>query len=506
MRRIYATLLAALAFCGAHAGGYLTNTNQSATFGRFFARQACIGIDGAYANPAGIGFMSDGWHLGLNMQSAVQTRTITGSFGNSTPLPFSLGAINGVQNPTDGTKKYDGKATAPFIPSIDVAWVKGKYSLSAHFGITGGGGKCIFDNGIGTFESQVAALPLLVNSLLPAEQVAAGMGATGYSAESYMRGRQYYWSSQVNFGLKINPKLVVSAGLRVAWASNNYYGYVRNISVNVAGQSYLASDLLTAQGMPHLAALATDKALNCDQTGFGLTPILAIDWKSGKWNLSARWEMKTRMRLKNKSGNNTSGIAEFDDGKKIPADLPPIIFGGVQYSILPTLRVALGGTYYVDRKATQYEHREELLRSDGVELLAGIEWDINDWATISGGGQYTNYGLGTDSKFITNLSFVTDSYSLGCGAKFKLSEKMALEVSYFKTFYMHYTKHMDDYNDVKSTLSGGVSQLAASGVLNEAELAAVQKIAPAIASYSTAGIDRFDRTNDVLGIALDIDF
>ena len=58
------------------AGGYLTNTNQSVAFLRNPARIGAIGIDGAYSNPAGIGFLNKGWHLSFNVQSAYQTRDI----------------------------------------------------------------------------------------------------------------------------------------------------------------------------------------------------------------------------------------------------------------------------------------------------------------------------------------------------------------------------------------------------------------------------------------------
>ena len=54
-----------LALCGlmagaipSLAGGYLTNTNQSVAFLRNPARIGAIGIDGAYSNPAGIGFLN----------------------------------------------------------------------------------------------------------------------------------------------------------------------------------------------------------------------------------------------------------------------------------------------------------------------------------------------------------------------------------------------------------------------------------------------------------------
>ena len=102
MRKII--LIAALALSAAtsaQAGGYLTNTNQSVSFLRNPARDAVIAIDGAYANPAGLGFMSTGWHLGFDLQSAYQTRTDKAYFP-----PFALGQVNGVHNTTGSSYPF----------------------------------------------------------------------------------------------------------------------------------------------------------------------------------------------------------------------------------------------------------------------------------------------------------------------------------------------------------------------------------------------------------------
>ena len=61
----------------ATAGGILTNTNQSIDFLRNPARDAAIGLDGVYSNPAGVAFLPEGVHIGFNWQYAHQTRTIT---------------------------------------------------------------------------------------------------------------------------------------------------------------------------------------------------------------------------------------------------------------------------------------------------------------------------------------------------------------------------------------------------------------------------------------------
>lgn len=499
MRKFLLTLAVLAAVSNStNAGGYLTNTNQSIAFLRNPARDAVIAIDGAYSNPAGIGFMSNGWHFEFNIQSAYQTRTATSTFGTSLK-PFAMG----IGNDPSGVKEFQGKAQAPVIPSLDLALVRDKWFFSLAFGITGGGGKCTFDEGLGSFESQVAMVPVMINALNPG-------AVTGYTADSYMRGRQYYFGGQFGVGYKITPKFNVSVGGRVVYADCNYYGYVRNISVNamtLAGPQLMpAGNFFAAAGMPHFAALTTDRELNCDQTGWGFTPILSADYKLGRLNLAAKYEFKTRLRLKNRSGLNTSGLAEYDDGNVLAADIPAILTVGAQYDFLPQLRGSVGFHYYFDKQATQHNNREEQLAGGGWEVLAGVEYDINKHVTVSLGGQSTNYGLGDNSNFISDMSFVTNSYSLGLGAKIRLKDNMHLNIAYFKTLYRHYTKNMEDYDGLKSTITGMMGQLVQSGQLNEQEMGAVQQISGAMSQFSTAGSDRFHRTNDVFGVGIDIDF
>lgn len=70
-------LAAAFAVAGnSLAGGLLTNTNQNVVFLRNPARDAAIGIDGVYSNPAGVAFLDEGFHLSINLQNVHQTRTI----------------------------------------------------------------------------------------------------------------------------------------------------------------------------------------------------------------------------------------------------------------------------------------------------------------------------------------------------------------------------------------------------------------------------------------------
>ena len=138
--RIAAIAISLAAAETALAGGLLTNTNQNIVFLRNPARDAAIGIDGVYSNPAGVAFLGDGLHLSINLQNAHQTRTVTTGF----PL-FVFNA----DKPGQTVRKFKGDADAPIVPSIQAAWNKGKWSLQFGFAITGGGGKCEFDGGLG---------------------------------------------------------------------------------------------------------------------------------------------------------------------------------------------------------------------------------------------------------------------------------------------------------------------------------------------------------------------
>ena len=158
----------------ATAGGILTNTNQSIDFLRNPARDAAIGLDGVYSNPAGVAFMPEGFHLALNWQDAHQTRTIQ----SENPV-FALGRKNGGLT----QKTFEGVADAPFIPSLQGAYNKGNWSVQFNFSVPGGGGKCEFADGLGSFESVVGNI---AHQLQP-------LGATGYDMDGYMQGRQYYF-------------------------------------------------------------------------------------------------------------------------------------------------------------------------------------------------------------------------------------------------------------------------------------------------------------------------
>ena len=124
-RQLLATLSLITLSTSVLAGGLTTNTNYHIAFDRMMARGATFEIDAIYSNPAGLAFTEEGFTLSFNYQNPHQDRDITATF----PL-FTESA--------DKTRKFAGKATAPFVPGLFAAYRKDKLAVAATSSMTRG--------------------------------------------------------------------------------------------------------------------------------------------------------------------------------------------------------------------------------------------------------------------------------------------------------------------------------------------------------------------------------
>ena len=390
------------------AGDYLTNTNQNAAFLRMIARGASIDVDGVYSNPAGLAFLpEDGFHLSLTGQSAYQTREILAT--------SPLWTLDG--NTTE--RYYKGTASAPIIPSFHGAYKKDKWVISASFAITGGGGKASFDNGLPMFDA-LAIGGIYTNAQLTG-LVGKPVTPDMYEINSAMDGKQYIYGVQLGVSYRFNNWLSAFIGGRMNYVKSGYEGYLK------------------AQMKEEFGGMAlTNLELDCDQSGWGLTPIIGLDAKLGRWNLAAKYEFQTNLNIENKTnklevpvGTPEAVIKPYADGEQTPSDIPAFLSVAAGYEILPTLRASVEYHFFDDKRAGMLNDRQK-------------EWDVIKYLTISGGFQKTDYGL--SDNFQTDTSFYCSSYSLGFGARARLSDALSLDIAYFWTTYDDYTKTSADYN------------------------------------------------------------
>ncbi len=416
-KRIFTlTALAASFALTAQAGGLMTNTNYHIAFDRMMARGATMDVDAAYSNPAGLAWGYDGLQLSIDFQKPWQDRDID---------------WNG--------HTYKGKASAPIVPALFASYKKDRWAVSSMIGIVGSGGYVKFNEGVPTF-----------NALLQGALAANGITPDQYTLDSEMRGKQYIYGGQLNFTYRLTNCLAAAVGLRANYYDGYYRGHV------IAG------------GHPLLGEVAK-LLLDVDQKGWGFTPAVSIDYHQGPLTLSARYEFRTKVNPENDTNILDAGLgtttiaammaadpegtqaklaalqaqigaytAPYEDGARTRYDMPALLSVAAGYEITPRLRATLEYHFFDDKNAKMGGDRQKELDHGTHEVLLGAEYDVNDRLTVSLGGQRTDYGL-TDG-YEQDTSFACDSYSVGAGCAYNITEKIRLNAGYFITLYSDYTK------------------------------------------------------------------
>ena len=372
-------------------------------------------LNGVYSNPAGVNFLQPGFHFGINLQSAYQTREIQSAF-----KAFEYG----IRNNDSASKTFKAEAKAPVIPSLQGAWVNGPLSLQLNLALVGGGGKATYHNGLGSFESKVALLGAIGNAN-------HALGFNRYDVDAYMHGRQYFYGLTLGAGYRIGEHFSIYGGVRGVLAAAHYDGYLRNIQVNggdrggdkmVAAPEYFgklsadnksyaetngrlafaaqknaqtaaaeaqaasASGNITlaqsksaeakeqaqaaqtynqklgayrqlANTTGALAQATQDVSINVHQHAFGLAPIVGAHFHNSFLDVAAKYEFRTRIAFANESKNSATTaaageqFAAFADKTEVRSDIPALLTVGLRVRPVESLRLNLGYHYYFDKQA-----------------------------------------------------------------------------------------------------------------------------------------------------------
>ena len=418
MKKILTTFFMAAFALTSFAGGLVTNTNQHAAFVRNPARFASLDIDAVYFNPAGTAFLQDGFHLSANWQMVWQKRD----------------AIN-LRN----DQKHAGKIYVPCMPTIMGAFKTGDWTFSGFFGMPGGGGKAEFKDGLPSFGNmaQMMIIPQLEQGFMQQSQ---GYGQiNGTSVGSQFESTQYMFALQFGAAYKFNENFSAFAGVRANYISNNYNGNI-----------YGALD--AAVPNPATGAMVPTEvkhsiSVDMDQSGIAFAPIVGIDYKTGNFNFAAKYEFRAVTTVENetKTPEIAAALPTFADGNKLRNDSPAMLSVAGSWQALPRLQVMAGWNYYFDKEATiesllDGSDNMQKLSHNTSEYLFGAEYKLTEKFLVSAGIQFNNFGV--NDQYISDLSFINDSFSTGVGGKYSLTEKMDLNFGYLYTNYAPYNNKL----------------------------------------------------------------
>lgn len=474
-------LLAPFAF----SGGIVTNTNQSAAYGRYFSRYSTIEIDAVYFNPAGLTKMNDGFHFSLNNQSIFQTWTINNDYA----------LLN--------SDEFIGTVAAPIFPSVYGSYKTGKLAISIGFNPIGGGGSALFEAGIPSVELGIASLPAAM----------AALGATGdYSYSSSLEGSSVYFGLQAGLTYEINDMISVYGGARYVMANNSYVGSITDVSlatisdpltytsvtanadafqggsdgmeaimtaspvtatltfaeleglyiIDATQRATMEGGLLalgipqaqidvmelqqsqvvyetTATSMYTAAGALADQKLDTKQTGSGFTPIVGVNlsFMEGKLNVGLKYEFITKLVLTNETifdiVTDAEGNTMFPDGAEVNADMPALLSGGATFNVTDALQVAGGFEYYFDQNVN-WDGREEFIEANLYNFNFSAQYDISEKFLISAGYSYNKTGVTDDYQ--DDLSFSLSSSSIGFGGAWNIKENIQLNLGYTMVLYV----------------------------------------------------------------------
>ena len=77
------------------------------------------------------------------------------------------------------------------------------------------------------------------------------------------------------------------------------------------------------------------------------------------------------------------------------------------------------------------------------ELLAGVEYKLTDKWLLSSGIQFSDFGI--NDEYISEMSFINDSFMVGAGAKYSINEKCDLNFGACYANYAHDTDYSEGY-------------------------------------------------------------
>lgn len=414
MKRVFSTIAVVSFAIASFAGGLLTNTNQSASFVRNPARYASLDADAVYFNPAGTAFLKEGWNVSANWQMIWQQRD----------------AVN-------SGKTYEGKVYVPCMPTFLATYKTGDWAFSGYFGMPGGGGNAQFDGGLPMFDQMGAGLAQSINPALTA----------GSSFES----TQYLFALQLGAAYKINDNLSVYGGLRTNYTSLSYEGEINAL-------------------MPTGAKAANILALELTQTGFAFAPIVGVDYKVGDFNIGVKYEFRAVNTIENDTkaltsealasmlgSTNLDGVlgaiaqhpvygavagklASLQNGEKFRNDAPAKLSVGASWDVCDRVKVMGAGVYYFDKDAKIESllgkaNTMKTLSRNTYELLAGVEVKVTDKLLLSSGVQFSDFGV--NPSYLSDVSFIDDSFMVGAGGKYSLNENWDLNFGACYANYAH---------------------------------------------------------------------
>jgi long-chain fatty acid transport protein len=238
--------------------------------------------------------------------------------------------------------------------------------------------------------------------------------------------------------------------------------------ITAAGQSVTGINIGTAQailagsapvftakasGLAGYATKTQDLLVDAEQTGMAFTPILSVNYSPAEnLNIAIKYEFQTALNLKTNIIDGKDGRGIYIQDSSSVADLPAIIFAGVEYRPIKNLMLSGTFNYYFDKKVDYDGQKDVVLNKidkNFIEFGLGAEYGISEKLRISGGWLHTITGV--NSNYQSDLTYSTNTNSFGAGIGYRINEMIDLNLGGQYTFYEEGSKTFTRITDITET-------------------------------------------------------
>ncbi|MEI6139661.1 MAG: hypothetical protein WCP85_10380 [Mariniphaga sp.] len=497
-----------LCFSSVFAGGLLTNGNQSAQYIRMLSRNASTSPDAVYFNPAGLMRMENGFYFAVQSQSLFQTKTVesgfpllnSGKYEGTLAAPifptafaiykkdkfaFSLGLgpnsgggsitfdrglpsfekdisklVPGLADLSKIGKTVSGYGVNIYFKGESVYWgIQGgvSYKVNDIFSVYGGlrylPAKTTYNGYIKDIQVKVNgtltnaktflqndAAPLLTASANSATGAAASVqpliaGGAGTLTLAQVQGANYITAAQ---------RTQLETGLLGLGATQAQINAMPLSTVQATFNSGAATLNGKAAALIATGNALADKAVDAEQTGTGITPILGLNISPNKnLNIGIKYEFKTKLTMTN--ATKVDDLKMFPDKEESASDLPSILSIGADYNVSNAWKLSVSYNGYHDKGVDWGKNVYKEPRVIGYntwEVALGTQYQVTKKFALSLGYLHTEmYIL---EQFQSDFSYYSPANTVGGGFEWKATPKFTLDIGALYTKYHDSTKQFTD--------------------------------------------------------------
>jgi long-chain fatty acid transport protein len=392
-------------------------TNLSVEWMRMPARNAANdSADAAVYNPAGLAFMTEGWHIELANQSLMRKPQ------HSYDLWYNLTPLTREQDGIDG-----------LLPNFYMAYKTDTWALYGGAYISGGG--AVVDYPEGSVNTDLVGLGVLFSPLLDDSgnptglQVSDAYGVTG----QYLKASSYYLTFIGGCAFSLTDALAVSVGARHIRASNHTQAGL------TLGDSPLGLDDVS------MGLDSKDKA-----NGTGWVAGIHAQF-SRDLTIAAHYE--SRVKLDFETTVDTDELGLVTNGAKNRRDLPAALYLGAGLQLDPKLKLLADFNYWYQKKAnwgTTTVAGETVawsaLAGDCWAAGAGLAYQVNKQWQLSAGAVYTKFLFSNKDAYYTRLGEFEapkgDNWNLGAGFAVSVARGVRLNLALGMTLWKNESIHL----------------------------------------------------------------